>query len=510
MKSNLKNALLFAIASLISAPVFAADAALQIHGDLMIHPNQVADFFTMGGNQIRNSSTWNWPALQFTAPYKTSWTNVVAHGPFNIAFDTSSLKTQEVGFTMTWADPTLSVGLFEIHDQIKETVNGIPVIVNLDGSCSDMSLKVPGGQWAVSGKMHWDFVAGQFVMNWESFNLAMNSAAVPQLNLGQCQGVQGLINNLNDSILKLTTDQAWLQDTLKAGVHNWVTSTLGSLQSALLTPHEVAVKNMKIQWSPSELSTLGGGLIRVAGTFNMTKPGSTVGADQVPRNYDPLSTLSAVNESGFVMPKDSLQHILNYMYSNGELQYRVNSSSIPAFVSLMNSWFMQLFVWPDLMSFPSTTAFWFDLGAQSVPELGAGGVLDGGGSTYPFSANMLVHQWAPSGGKYVPYVDFMAPVQGNLTAAIKEGKLTLKMTTGVLNIVNKFRSEFKAIRFISEWVSTWLLSSSVQDYLNTTSYSVAVPTWQVGTSMALTMKDIQVYQQTFRVPLQFTTGGGAP
>src|SRR5665213_839073 len=98
----------------------------------MIHPDQVANFFTIAGTQIGNSSVWDWPSLSFTKPYKTSWSNVQAHGPFNVVFDTTALKTQELGFTLTWANPSLSVGDFEIHDVVTEQEGGVNVVVHLD------------------------------------------------------------------------------------------------------------------------------------------------------------------------------------------------------------------------------------------------------------------------------------------------------------------------------------------------------------------------------------------
>ncbi|MGZ3723623.1 MAG: hypothetical protein ACXVA9_11860 [Bdellovibrionales bacterium] len=506
MKLKMTAVLVLMAALIGGAPAKAADASLQIHGDLMIHPDQVAEFFAIGGNQIRNSSVWNWQTLSFSLPYKTTWTNVQAHGPFNVQFDTTSLKTQELGFTLSWADPQLNVGTFDIHDVITRDVGGVPVTVQIDGTCTGLQLRIPGGQWNVKGKMHWDFSTGAFTVAWENFALTTNGTAVPQLDLGQCQGLPGLIQTLRETVLKLTTDQAWLQDVLKAGLQDWMQSTLGTLQTQLLTTREVSIKEkMKVAWMPAQLTTLPGGMLRVAGTFVLAKPGSLVGADQLPRNYDP-AILGRVTESGFIMPKDTMSRIFRYMQINGELQYRLNSTDVAAFTSLMNSRFLQFFVWPDLMNFNTSTQFYFDLASQTVPVLGDGAMLDGGGSAYNITMPMIVHQWAPdaNGKSYVPYIDFTAPVQGKLQAQIKDGVLSLQIHTDDLKIDDSFRLEYQKIRDVNPWVATYLLSSSVKDYLNSTPYYMAVPSWQIGNELSLSMRDIQVYQQTFRIPLQFT------
>lgn len=501
--------ILTAVLMLIAVTARAEDAALKIHGDLMIHPDQVADFFNIGATEIRNSPTWAWPALSFSLPYKTAWTNVVAHGPFNIQFDTSTLKNQEFGFTLNWTNPELTVGKFDIHDTVRGTTSGgIPYEVILDGMCSNMELKVPNGQWAIKGKARWDYAANNFVVTWVNFSFGMNSSAAPLVNLGQCNGPGGLIQALHDAVIKITSDQNWLQDVLRQGVQDWMQSTMGSLHAQLLVPREVKLKErIGLKWVPAQISTMLGGLIRVAGTFNLSKVNSRVGADQLPRNYDPATTLLSVTESGFVFPRDSMQRILRYMYSNGELRYRTNSSVIDAFVSLMNSRFLQFFIWPDLMQFDTNTNFVFDLGTSGVPALGTGGMMDGGGSSYPFKANLLVHQWAPNEKAYVPYVDFTAPVTGTLIAGFADGKLNLQMQTDDMNIESSFRSEYSAIRQVSSWISTWILGSSVKDYLNTTTMSVDVPNWQVGNQLSLGMRDVQVWNKTFRIPLQFKATG---
>jgi hypothetical protein len=504
MKNKISVALLLFM-GILSAPAFAVDAALQMDGDLMIHPTQVASFFTLAANQINTSNVWNWPSLTFTQPYKTSWTNVTAKGPFAIQFDTSSLSTQELGFALTWANPSLTVGEFAINDVVHQTVVGIPVTTTIDVTCTGLTINIPNGQWAVSGKMNWVYTAGAFVPTWESFSLQTNPSATPVVNLGQCQGQSGAIQLLQTTLTNLAGNPAWLQSAMNQGILDWMQTTLGSLDSSLLLARQFSLQDgVTIAWNPTALSTLPGGLLRVAGGFTLTKPGSTVGADQLPRNYD-VSVLNTVTESGFILPLAAMQHILTYMYANGELQYRINSNSVPSFVSLMNNGFAQFFVWPDLLNFASNTQFYFDLSTQSVPQLTKGQMISGGGSSYTVKAPMMVHQWAPnSSGSYVPYVDFTAPLAGQLEAKIQNGKLTLQLQSDSLNVSDVFRSEYASLRWEDTWIATDLLGSDVQSYLNSTPYSVAVPSWQLGDQLTLNMTDLQVWPESFRIPLQFT------
>lgn len=490
--------------SMFFSPAWAEDAVLKVNGDLMIHPDQLNNFFTIAADKIKNSGTWDWPSLTFTKPYKTAWSQVQAHGPFNIQFDTSGLKNQEFAFTLSWADPTLTIGNFEIHDTVTRDVGGAHLIIHLDGACSNMAVHIPGGQWVVRGKMHWDLNSQAFLVVWEDFNFQMANV-VPQVDVGQCKGQPALIRTLHDTIVSITQDQSWMQDVLKQGVLDWVQSSLGGLQTELLTERKSDWgEHLKLAWQPATLTTLPGGLIRVAGVMVLAKPGSTLGADILVRNYD-AQTLSAVTESGYVLPKDFLQHALSYLFVNGELQYRLNSSKLAAFEALMQSRFLQFFVWPDLMSFREQTQFIFDLTSEQAPKLGVGSMLTGGGSSYSFSAPMIAHQWAPASTEYLPYVDFRAPLTGRLTAKIQNGVLSLQTTTqNELNLKAQFRPEFARLRSENTWIATSLLGSRVRDYLNATPFTLAVPSWSLGSGVSLGVRDLQAWKQSFRIPLDFS------
>ena len=72
-----------------------AQKSLKMDGDLMLHPQEMAALFNIAADEIKNSPGWSWPAMDFTQPYKTSWSQVDAQGPFDIQFDTANMANQE-------------------------------------------------------------------------------------------------------------------------------------------------------------------------------------------------------------------------------------------------------------------------------------------------------------------------------------------------------------------------------------------------------------------------------
>ena len=505
-----KNAFLAALIWLtvgaVSAPAvaFAQDGTLKLEGDLMIHPDQMAKFFTIGAEKIKTSGGWTWPSMQFTKPYKTAWSDVMAVGPFDIQFDTQKLKNQEFSFDLLWANPRINIGQFEIHDTLTRVVGGIPLRFHLDGTCTGMSLETPGGRWHILGKMRWDYSANQFVLSWLDFKLDMNQAATPVVNIGQCQGPPDLFKALNEAMVTVAKDQGWLEDVFRGGALDWLQTNLGALHQQLLVPREVKLKeDVALGWQPTSLAAMSGGLIRVAGQFTITKPGVKTGGETVVRSYDPAVTLTQVQDSGFVMPKETVQKIIGYMYSNRELQYRVKSNEVQSFTALMQSRFLQFFVWPDLMAFAKNTQFYFDLTTAREPKLSNGNMLTGGGSAYDFTGPLLVHQWAPGKTAYVPYVDFSSAVGGQVYATLKNGQLQLDTRLNKMNVKAQFRREYSLLRNVTTWISTSLLGSRAKSYIESNPVQVAVPDWDFDHGLSLGLRDVQAWPESFRIPLDF-------
>jgi hypothetical protein len=491
--------------AILAAPSFAqTPSGLVVQSDLILHPTQMVQFFALSTAQLNATQSWSLANISMTQPYNTTWSQVTAQGPFQIVFDTSTLATNEFSFTLTWANPAFTVGAFALNDTIHTTVSGNNVTLNLSYACSNLAISVPSANWVIQGKMRYDLSSGAFVPSWENFTFQA-SGSPAQVNMGQCQGPPTFLPTIQGAIATAAGSQSLWQSMLQPAVLSWVQSSLTSLQGQLLAAHAAQLQSdLTLTWQPAQLSALSGGLIRVAGSFLLNKAGSAIGVTNLARNYA-VSGLSAVTESSFILPKNTLQYVLNYMYSNGELLYRTDSTQIPAFQSLESSWFEKFFVWPDLFNFASNALFYFDVTTSAAPQLGSGWMLQGGGSAYSVTAPLLVHQWAPAGSQFLPYVDFMAPVTGQLSAVIKSGQLNLQLNTGSLNITDGFRTEYAKVRMPNASINTGVMSSSVATYLNSTPYSVAMPTWAISPSLSLEMTDLQVWTQSFRIPLGFVS-----
>jgi hypothetical protein len=72
-----------------------------------------------------------------------------------------------------------------------------------------------------------------------------------------------------------------------------------------------------------------------------------------------------------------------------------------------------------------------------------------------------------------------------------------------LPLTSKYRSEFKAIRWINEWIDSYRLGKSGTDFINGKTYVTDLPKWDLGSSMQMVYGDLKPFKQSVMLPLSF-------
>lgn len=477
-------------------------STLRLESDLVIHPEQIKKYFGLVGQKIRSRESVSWPEASFSKPYQMKLQDVRVMGPFDIHFETFP---QEIEFDLVWSNPKLSVGQFSVHDVVKKEVGGIPVRVHLDAECSGLSLNIVNGIYHAHGKAKWEYSGGRLNVKWQSFSLNIDQAGTFQLDLGQCQAPQGLSDKLQEVFLHSLRDRQWLESVLKDATAEELQDNLDDLQKELLSPRESGFfGSTALVWQPKEILDLGQGRLRIAGNLVVkTGANSNLAETVVPRGIDAETVMSKMTSSGLVLPRETLTAVMDHLYRNDEIKYRIDSSEVSQLNSFMKNRFLQFFIWPDLMSFHSTTKFYFDLGMSSAPIVGLGQRVQGGGSVFDIQAPVRVNQWAPYKSNYVPYADLNSNVSGKVYVSVKKGKLALvtRLSEPKLNL--KFRPEFLKLRRINSWVATPVLSSELKRYLESKKLKFSVPKLSAGDGVDLVLQDVLATTQAVVLPFGF-------
>jgi len=489
---------------LVSSSTAAAELSrLTAAADLVIHPAQVVELLELANQKMAEPSFWNWPELNLTRPYRTKWQHMVVGGGLSVRLLTEAVANQEVGFELEWVNPSLRVSSLHLDDVISRNVGGHNVELHIVGKCSGLQVEIPDSVWRAKGRMRWNWAQSGFELNWQDFQFSPTGSSQPEFRMGNCQGPSGLREAVQAAVESSLRDASWLQVVLRDSMLGYAQSSLASLQSELMRSRKVALtKGIDLEWQPEVLQVSGRGLLRVQGQFVVQKLTKVAHSRTLLSTYS-QGQLEQSRESGFLLPKDVVPELLRFLYELGELRYRTSSDKINSFKSLMSQRLLQLFVWPDLMSFKKDTAFVFDIFSAQMPKVDHGVALKSGGVAYPVETLVGLNQWAFWGREYVPYVDFSGRLNGHLEAKVQGQKLTLKVLPDSLDLRQSFRREMSARRVVNPWMAMSLIESSVGSYLTENTLSVDLPVWQLSSGLKLVVRDLEQRKQSFRIPLGF-------
>ena len=490
----------------LSSIATAQTSTMKIQSDLVMHPNQLSDLLSLESDKINKSSVWNWPELRFEKPYKTFWSTVQAQGPYTLKFQTDKLNAQEVSFELDWPQPSVVAAQFQVQDTIVRDVGGATVIVKLDGVCKDLAWKVANGAWKVKGTMIWTWNGSSPVVQWKSFSLVMNGETLPEIRVASCEGPENMADILKEAVEGASRDAGWLENTLKEGMLAWVENSLIKLRTELLKPRDMKLtENLNARWEPDTIAGLANGVVRVPGHVVLRKESGNHNPEPVMRTHTDAD-FAALTESGFILPRNTVEKVAEFAQTLNELRTRVPSKDVPAFVELMNNSFYQFWVWGDLQWFPKNTLFYFDLSSEKMPNITNGKSLTtkGTGVSYDVAAPIVINQWAPAKGQYIPYLDFRSQAKGQLRAQIKGQRFEVQFYPNTMPMTYKYRKEYmNKVRQPNDYINIGTIESRAQSYLQKKFFGVELPLWVVGEGSIMRISDVQVWKQSLRLPLVF-------
>jgi hypothetical protein len=128
------------------------------------------------------------------------------------------------------------------------------------------------------------------------------------------------------------------------------------------------------------------------------------------------------------IPEEFALTVAKWAFGASTWLQRVYSSQIPGFSTLMRSRFTQFFVWRELMNFPKSTEFLFDITSSKNIA------VSGKNLNYQVNATLQAQMYAPKNGKYVPFMNFEVPLASQVALALDQGKVLARFSRVALNL----------------------------------------------------------------------------
>jgi hypothetical protein len=128
------------------------------------------------------------------------------------------------------------------------------------------------------------------------------------------------------------------------------------------------------------------------------------------------------------VPEEFVLAVVKQAFGASSWSKRTYSRQIPGFSALMRSRFAQFFVWPELIKFPKSTEFLFDIYSPKNIE------VSGENLKYQVQASLQAQMHAPKQGKYIPFMDFSIPFSSQVQLSVAKGKVAAKFSGVALSL----------------------------------------------------------------------------
>ncbi len=373
----------------------------------------------------------------------------------------------------------LHMGEVSVDHVVERVVGGIIGRFRVQAQCKDVVLNLQPGQGSFSLVLSPQVESAKAGTQVESVDLAWLPGGWVAQGF-QCVGAEGFEELIKSEINKIANDSARFVEPQKELIKKYVQESLQSFQFDFSQPRQlISVRpDLRLLMRVEEYKDLGVSGAKLKGQLEIEFL-------RAPDQGLKTLTLSETPEQGNAseaqlrLPKDFIKEVLLRSYSANSWLHQVTSDRIPGFSSVMGSRLVQFFIWPELMKYPKSSKFKFDV--YSNKDIN----IQGEGLRYQVKAPLYSKMMAPKEGAYVPFMNFSLPFTSDVQLKVESGKAYATFENPTLSLssswdgayVNKYSP---SRRFSSSTVRDRILSS-----LDGKTVSVGLPNIPVTEGVAL-------------------------
>lgn len=378
----------------------------------------------------------------------------------------------------------LYIGEVFVDHVVERTVGGITGRFRIQASCKDVTLSMSPGKGSfsmvVSPKVQ-NSSAGTEV---QSVDLSWLPGSWTSQGI-QCEGVEGFGDILKNEINNIANDSAKFVEPQKELIKHYVQDSLNKIQLDFSQPRQLVVSrpDINVVMNVDEYKDLGTDGASVHGKLNIVFTRTPDQATKILK-LDPTTSISKSTEANLRLPKDFVKEVLSRAYSANSWLHQVTSDKIPGFSTVMNSRFIQFFIWPALMSFSKSTKFLFDVYSNKDVN------ISGSGTQYQMTSTLYSRMQAPKNGSYVPFMNFTLPFSSKVQIKVENGKAQAYFANPTLGMTPQWASSYVSKYNPSKRFSTGTIRDKIISALWGKTVSVDIPKIPLTEGLSLNVKKI--------------------
>lgn len=350
----------------------------------------------------------------------------------------------------------LKLGEVSIDHVIERSVGGIVGRFRVQALCHNVALQLAPDAGNFSLVLNPQVDSTSIGLNVQDVHLSWAPGAWVASEI-KCSGAEGFSEVLKKEIERIANDSESLVSPHLSTIKTKIQESLKDSTYDYTSEKElnVARPDIRIFMLDLKYENLGTQGVRMKGNLHVNFLLSK--KEDIKNLKLDKSTQVLGAEAQLRLPKDFISEFAMQAYTAETWLHRIVSTKISGFNSLMQSRFSQFFVWPELMSYPRSAQFLFDVNSPTDIS------IKGGGLKYRLESLLFTRMWAPKNGSYIPFMSFTTPLKNDLFLSVNQGKLNLQFKKVDLALSAKWDPQY-----LSKYSpSTRFSKSTIRDRLAT-------------------------------------------
>lgn len=372
-------------------------------------------------------------------------------------------------------EASIAIREISVDSVIDRVVNGVRARVRVQGSCSNIELKLPKGAARVAGTLRTGLDAAGLPdvdVPWFDVGWTEGSWQVGEFN---CTGVDGFKERVSEGLRKYLRDPSPFIAEMKKAVSEKVNAYEADVRSWFLEPRPVSVdlSGVRVTMYPKTIRNAATGRFLVRGVLEFVFASSTVNRTiEVRASVEP----SEVASFSLFLPQGLPQALNDLAWETGFFTYREKGSNLAAFKKIREELINEVVVWPELQIYPKSAEFLFDFTSPQMAQLSPLAAEADGTPVGNVAGDIQVQSWAPSltgGSNYYKFVRFDVPFNGRYRLKIVSGELRAVFTDLTMDLAHTWDAEYKK-RVQFDKVNTDPMKDEIQKTLKGDGYGIAL------------------------------------
>lgn len=465
------------------SPAHAGESKAQLHLPWTLLNTRLQA--GLGGNS--STLTTEIPSYQLDAEgIKWNLSSVVVTG--KLGSNSAAITEGNVGIRAVDAPIQMTIGLVAVDQIIERVVGGARVRVHLKANCGPLVLNQEQANYSSLFGLNWS--SGSPAATLQSFNLSWPSKSWRLADF-KCEGPQGLPEILHEQIVERLGDANEFRPLLSQFLSAKVTESIESSLQKIREPFAVSSGQAKHQFKIGMLSPM---LTGVLAEVTVTSPLAATEVPAAPTVETKLSKKdkkkkdTKIPEKATVdfakLPVDRpallgavtlLDQIFKSEMAAQPYYFTLDLQANKSFHDLMQSRFMQFFVFADLMNYPKSNPFYLQL---FRPNFSALSVVDNGNLRTSFPLSGLVQSYRDN--QWWTWLNLNGDTQAEVRLTVGGGTLTYETALSNKGVKLEYGAVYKAKYKKSGHPPSSIASNALKGNQPALSGSVVWPTVDLG------------------------------